>query len=81
MKDYGTNICVGVVDLHPPSPKLTRPGACIRIFERIWELYNMHGAPNFTQFPNGLGSDVSIGENISQIYNSYSLCLHLHSGF
>ena len=54
-----------------PTPAISKIGKTSGMYSYIRKDLGikMHGAPNFTQFPNGLGSDdVSIGENISKIY-------------
>jgi len=54
-----------------PTPAISKLGKTGSMYSYIRKdlAVKMHGTPNFNQFPNGLGSDdVSIGENISKIY-------------
>jgi len=54
-----------------PTPAISKLGKTRGMYSYIRKdlAIKMHGAQNFSQFPNGIGvDDVSVGENISKIY-------------
>jgi len=54
-----------------PTPAISKLGKTRDMYSYIRKdlAIKMHGAQNFSQFPNGIGvDDVSVGENISKIY-------------
>ena len=83
LSDFRSRVAVQATVLHEklrreylcgsrgPTPAISKIGKTSGMYSYIRKDLGikMHGTPNFNQFPNGLGSDdVSIGENISKIY-------------
>lgn len=85
LADFRSRVASKATDLHEklrreylsgsrgPTPAITKLGKTRGMYSYIRKdlAIKMHGAQNFSQFPNDIGvDDVSAGENISKIYEA-----------